>query len=428
MIKRTLIYLLIFQCFLVNLSAAYAAPSLLSESAVLIDAKSGTILAQKNADKKMYPASLTKIMTAIIAIEMGKLTDVITVDDDTPHEIEGSHIALEPGEILTLKDLLYALMLPSANDAALAIAKYYGKSADGFVKIMNQKAKELGAFNTHFENPHGLHSENHYTTAADLALITKYAMENETFRKIVATTKYEIQTTNKKDEPRYFTTLNKLLYNTSNNQIYVDGAYISPYYEYATGAKTGYTPEAGNCLAATAKKDGTELIAVTMKGISLEMYQDAHNLFNYGFGEYENITLISKNTFVKNIKIANGDSKEISVITENDLNMLIEKSSSGDIKSNVIMNDITLPIEKNDVVGKIEYTLNNEVIGTVNLISPISVKSTAVENQGNILLTIAKFIGFLILFAGVSILLLKIYNDIRIRINRKKRRKKYNNY
>jgi len=124
MIKRTLIYLLIFQCFLVNLSTAYAAPSLLSESAVLIDAKSGTILAQKNADKKMYPASLTKIMTAIIAIEMGKLTDVITVDDDTPHEIEGSHIALEPGEILTLKDLLYALMLPSANDAASAIAKY----------------------------------------------------------------------------------------------------------------------------------------------------------------------------------------------------------------------------------------------------------------------------------------------------------------
>jgi D-alanyl-D-alanine carboxypeptidase (penicillin-binding protein 5/6) len=165
-----------------------------------------------------------------------------------------------------------------------------------------------------------------------------------------------------------------------------------------------------------------------MKGISLEMYQDAHNLFNYGFGEYENATLISKNTFVKNIKIANADSKEISVITETELTALIEKSSSGDIKSNVIMNDITLPIEKNDVVGKIEYTLNNEVIGTVNLISPISVKSTAVENQGNIFLTIVKFIGYLILFAVVSILLLKIYNDIRIRINRKKRRKKYNSY
>lgn len=428
MIKRTLIYLLIILSILSNLNLAYASPNILSESAILIDASSGTILAQKNADKKMYPASLTKIMTAILAIEMGKLTDVITVDDDTPHEIYGSHIALEEGEILTLKDLLHALMLPSANDAASAIAKHYGKSLDGFVKLMNEKAKELGAYNTNFVNPHGLHDENHYTTAADLALITQYAMKNETFRKIVATTKYEIKTTNKKDEPRYFTTLNKLLYNTSNNQIYVDGAYISPCYEYATGAKTGYTPEAGNCLVATATKDGTELIAVTMKGISLEMYQDAHNLFNYGFKEYQNTILINKNTFIKNVKISNGDSKEISVITETDLAALLEKDSIDKIKSNVTINDINLPVEKNDVVGKIEYTLNNEIIGTVNLITPISVKSTEVKSQGNIFLAIVKFIGYLMLFAVISILFLKIYNDIRAKINKRKRRRRYNNY
>jgi D-alanyl-D-alanine carboxypeptidase (penicillin-binding protein 5/6) len=428
MIKRIIFYILIFTCLLVNFNTVYATPAILSESAVLIDASSGTILAQKSADKKMYPASLTKIMTAILAIESGELTDVITVDDDTPFEIEGSHIALEPGEILTLKDLLYALMLPSANDAASVIAKHYGGSLESFVKMMNQKAKELGAYNTNFTNPHGLHDTNHYSTAADLALITKYAMENDTFRKIVSTTKYEIQTTNKKDEPRYFTSLNKLIYNTSYNQIYVDGAYISPYYEYATGAKTGYTPQAGNCLVATAKKDGTELIAVTMKGISLEMYQDAHNLFNYGFGEYESTTLVGKNTFIRNIKIPNGDSKEISLITESDLTALIKKDTLDDIKSNVYINDITLPIEKNSVIGKIEYTLDNKVIGAVNLISPISVKSTAQEGQGNILLSIVKFIGFLILFAAVSILLLKIYNDIRIRINRKKRRSRYNNY
>lgn len=427
MIKRVLFYILIIFSFSVNFNSVYATPSVLSESAVLIDANSGTILAQKNADKKMYPASLTKIMTAILAIEMGELTDVITVDDDTPHEIYGSHIALEEGEILTLKDLLHALMLPSANDAASTIAKHYGGSLDGFVKLMNQKAKDLGAFNTNFNNPHGLHDLNHYSTAADMALITQYAMKNETFKKIVATTKYEIQTTNKKDEPRYFTTLNKLLFNTGYNQILVDGVYISPYYEYATGAKTGYTPEAGNCLVATATKDGTELIAVTMKGISLEMYQDVHNLFNYGFKEYENAILINKDTYIKNVKITNGDSKEISVITENDLTALVEKDSLGDIKSNVIMDDITLPIEKNAVVGKIEYTLNNEVIGVVNLISPISVKSTAVESQGSIFLPIVKFIGLLILFAVVSILLLKVYNDIRIRVNRKKRRRRYNN-
>lgn len=427
MIKRVLFYILIIFSFSVNFNLVYAVPSVLSESAVLIDANSGTILAQKNADKKMYPASLTKIMTAILAIEMGELTDVITVDDDTPHEIYGSHIALEEGEILTLKDLLHALMLPSANDAASTIAKHYGGSLDGFVKLMNQKAKDLGAFNTNFNNPHGLHDLNHYSTAADMALITQYAMKNETFKKIVATTKYEIQTTNKKDEPRYFTTLNKLLFNTGYNQILVDGIYINPYYEYATGAKTGYTPEAGNCLVATATKDGTELIAVTMKGISLEMYQDVHNLFNYGFKEYENAILINKDTYIKNVKITNGDSKEISIITENDLTALVEKDSLGDIKSNVIMDDITLPIEKNAVVGKIEYTLNNEVIGVVNLISPISVKSTAVESQGSIFLPIVKFIGLLILFAVVSILLLKVYNDIRIRVNRKKRRRRYNN-
>lgn len=427
MIKRMLFFILIFSCFSLNFNTVYAAPEILSESAVLIDAATGTILAQKDADKKMYPASLTKIMTAILALESGKLTDVITVDDDTPFEIDGSHIALEPGEILTLKDLLYALMLPSANDAASVIAKHYGGSMENFVKMMNDKAKELGAYKSNFTNPHGLHDTNHYSTAADLALITKYAMENDEFRKIVSTYKYEIQITNKKDEPRYFTTLNKLLYNTSYNQIYVDGLYISPYYEYATGAKTGYTPEAGNCLAATAKKDGTELIAVTMKGISLEMYQDTHNLFNYGFEEYISSTLVGKNTFIRNVKITDGDSQEISVITESDLTALVEKSSLDNIKSNVYIDDISLPIEKNHIVGKIEYTLDNEVIGTVNLISPISVKSTAQEGQENILLSIVKFIGYLILFAGVSILFLKIYNDIRIRVNRKKRRSRYNN-
>lgn len=424
--KRILFYLLIFSCFLVNTDKVYAAPAIISESAVLIDAGTGTILAQKNADKKMYPASLTKIMTAILAIELGDLSDVITVDDDTPYEIEGSHIALEPGEILTLKDLLYALMLPSANDAASVIAKHYGGSLQNFVEMMNTKAKELGAYGTNFTNPHGLHDKNHYTTAADLALITKYAMENDTFRKIVSTTKYEIQPTNIKNEPRYFTSLNKLIYNKSYNQIYVDGMYISPYYEYATGAKTGYTPEAGNCLAATAKKDGTELIAVTMKGISLEMYQDAHNLFNFGFEEYESTTLVGKNTFIKNVKITNGDSKEISVITESDLTALIEKNSLDDIKSNVYINDITLPIEKNDIVGRIEYTLDNKVIGTVNLITPISVKSTAAESQENLFITVVKFLGFVVLLPTVLLLLLKIYNDIRIHINRKKRRKRYN--
>ncbi len=179
---------------------------------------------------------------------------------------------------------------------------------------------------------------------------------------------------------------------------------------------------------ATAKKDGTELIAVTMKGISLEMYQDSHNLFNYGFEEYESTTLVGKNTFIKNIRITNGDSKEISVITESDLTALIQKNSFDDIKSNVYINDITLPIEKNNVVGKIEYTLDDEVIGTVNLICPISVKSSVIESRSSLFMKMVEFIGFLILFAVFAVLLLKVYNDLRIRLNKKKRRKKHHNY
>jgi len=426
MIKKIIAYLLLFSVFFLNSYKAYAEPSLLCDSAILIDSSTGTVLAGKNPDKKMYPASLTKIMTAILALEMGRLSDVIKVDDDTPHEIFGSHIALDSGEILTLKDMLYALMLPSANDAALAIAKHYGGSEKEFVRLMNEKAKELGALNTNFVNPHGLHDPNHYTTAADLAVITRYAMKNEDFRKIVQTKKYEIQPTNKKNEARYFTNLNKLIYNTGQNQIYIDGVYISPLYEYATGVKTGYTPEAGNTLVASAEKNGTELIAVAMNGVSLEMYQDAHNLFNFGFNEYKVKTLITKNTFVKNIKIENGDSREISAITESDFATIVKTSSTKKIESKVTINDLVLPLSKDDIVGKIEYLMDGKVIGTVNLITPTPVKSTLVEKSGGgLFLSILKFVGYIVIFALAVLFIFKIYNDIRIRINRKKRRRKY---
>ncbi|MDD2494969.1 MAG: D-alanyl-D-alanine carboxypeptidase [Tissierellia bacterium] len=423
MLKKILIYFSIFTIILLNINKVEAQPSILSKTAVLIDAESGTILAQKDADKKMYPASLTKIMTAIIAIEMGNLTDVITIDDDTPYEIDGSHVALEPGEILTLKDLLYALLLPSANDAASAIAKHYGKTTENFVKLMNDKAKELGAYNTNFVNPHGLHDDNHYTTAYDLALITKYAMKNETFRNIVSTEKYEIKPTNKKDEPRFFTNLNKMLYCGTSSQIYVDGMWISPLYDNTTGVKTGYTPEAGNTLVASAKKNNTELIAVILKGVSLEMYQDAHNLFNYGFESFQNATLAYKNTYIQNLTINNGDIKEISLITENDFNALLEKDYIPNVKSKIIIDDITLPLKKNDVIGKIEYSIEGKILGSVNLITPTPVNSTIVEDtkSNSFFKTLLKLLFVLALI----LISFRIYNTIRIKLNRKRRRKKY---
>ncbi|MBP1924967.1 D-alanyl-D-alanine carboxypeptidase (penicillin-binding protein 5/6) [Sedimentibacter acidaminivorans] len=423
MIKKFLFCFIVFSMILLNLNEANAQPSILCRSAVLIDADTGTILAGKDANKKMYPASTTKIMTAILAIEMGNLSDVITVDEKTPFEIIGSHIALEPGEILTLKDLLYALMLPSANDAAAVIAKHYGGSTEEFAKLMNNKAKELGALNTHFANPHGLHDENHYTTATDLAIITKYAMQNETFRTIVGTKKYEIQPTNKKTETRYFTNLNKMLYCSTSSQIHIDGRWVSPLYDGTIGVKTGYTPEAGNCLVSYVEKNGTNLIVVAMNGVSLEMYEDAHNLFNYGFSDYKSTKLVSKNTFIQNLQIENGDSKTISAITESDFSTLVKKNSTKDIKSNVIINNITLPIKKNDIVGKLEFSIDGKTIGSVNLITPISVQSTLLDSPKK------KFgiFNFVMILAFIILILIVIrtYNNIRIKINKRKRRKRF---
>lgn len=422
MIKKILICCTIFTIALLNMNEVFAQPDILCQSAILMEASTGTILAEKNSNQKMYPASLTKIMTAIIAIEKGKLSDVITVDNETPYEIAGSHIALDPGEVLTLKDLLYALMLPSANDAASVIAKYYGGSIEGFSKLMNEKAKELGATNTNFVNPHGLHDANHYTTAHDLALITRYAMKNDTFRTIVATQRYEIQPTNKKSDSRPFTNLNKMVYCGTASQINVDGKWISPLYDGATGVKTGYTPEAGNSLVATAKRDGTEFITVELNGVSLEMYQDAHNLFNYGFNSFQSTTLVYKNTFIQTMEIKNGDIREISLITDSDFRALANKDSVKNIKSKAILNDVELPLEKNAVVGKLEFYLDDKVLGSVNLITPTPVKSTLQEekNKSSILSTMLK--SFIVLF--IILMSFRIYNYYRVKINRKRRRRR----
>lgn len=418
--KKILIYIFTILFLSINIKNGYAVPAILSETSILMDANSSSVLFNKDMNKKMFPASLTKIMTAIVAIENGNLTDILTVDDTTPYEIDGSHISLEPGEQLSLKDLLYALMLPSANDAALTIAKHFG-GVDNFVNIMNQKAKAIGALNTNFVNPHGLHDKNHYSTAYDLALITRYAMNNDTFKTIAKTTKYEIAPTNKKSETRYFVNLNKLIHNTSSNEILVDGYYISPVYEYATGVKTGYTPEAGNCLVATSTKDNTSLIMVSMKGISLNMYRDAHNLFNYGFEEFKSKDLITKNTFITTVPIKNGDIKEIPAITQNTLVTLVENNSKGNISYNVLLNDIKLPLKKDDVIGKLEFVLDNKSIGTVNLITPVAVKNNLFKNIFMMFLTT---IGYIVFIFAIVVLFMKLFRK-KIIIKRK-RKKSYN--
>lgn len=204
--------------------------------ALLMDSASGKILYERNAREKRFPASTTKIMTAILALENRKLTDTATVSENAVSTIPYSYTIanLQIGEVLNYEQLLLVLMLPSANDAATVIAEDIGGSVEGFASMMNQKAREIGCENTNFVNANGIHHENHYTTAYDLALIGQYAMKNEPFRKIVSSVKYTLPTTEKYDkEDRIFTNNNRLINSNSSN-----------YYQYATGIKTGYTDPA----------------------------------------------------------------------------------------------------------------------------------------------------------------------------------------
>jgi len=243
-----------------------------AQSVVLMDVASGRVLYEKNGHEPLRIASITKIMTAIIAIEQGDLDDVVTVSPNAAG-VEGSSIYLLPGEKITLEALLYGLMLRSGNDAAVAIAEHIGGSVEGFVFLMNQKAAELGMEDTVFSNPHGLDThEEHYSTAYDMALLTAYALQNKTFATIVST--------KRKTVPMEGEAWDRVWYNKNR---------LLSMYPYADGVKTGYTKRAGRTLVSSSTKDGHRLIAVTLNAPN--DWQDHMALFEYGFNHYDLVTL-----------------------------------------------------------------------------------------------------------------------------------------
>ncbi|WP_070121574.1 D-alanyl-D-alanine carboxypeptidase family protein [Bacillus marinisedimentorum] len=246
-----------------------AAPSVSAASSVLMEQSSGRVIFAKNAHEKMRIASITKIMTAILAIESGKLDEKSKVSKRAVYT-EGSSIYLQEGEKIKLEDLVYGLMLRSGNDAAVAIAEMVGGSVEGFAHLMNEKAAQIGMTNTVFSNPHGLDDhEEHYSTAYDMALLTKYAMQNETYRKISGTVRHTAPNPNEEWD-RKWKNKNKL---------------VTGMYEFSTGGKTGYTKRARRTLVSTATKGGSDMICVTLD--APDDWQDHMNLFNWGFKEYK---------------------------------------------------------------------------------------------------------------------------------------------
>ena len=249
------------------------APSIVGQAAILYDVDTGEILYEKDADKKMYPASLTKIMTTLLACERGKLDEQLTFSENckaVPYD--SSVYGVRIGETVTVRDSLYMLMLVSANDVGVGIAEHISGTEAEFAKLMTKRAKELGANNTSFANAHGYHHENHYTTARDLMFITLAGLKNEDFVDVWQALEYTVPATNKVARATEIKNIHRMLRSD-----------MSQYYRYAIGGKTGFTDDAGRCSVTTAKKNGRTLLCVVLKSDKANQYKDAELLFEYGF-------------------------------------------------------------------------------------------------------------------------------------------------
>lgn len=261
-----------------------AGPAIWAESAVVMDLDSGAILYAKNMDAVKYPASITKIMTTLLAAEHSRLDERVIFSEHAIYGIErdSSHIGIRVNENLSMKDCLYGMMLESANEVCLAVAEHISGSEEGFVELMNQEAAQLGCTNTHFANPNGLPDETHYTTAHDMALIARAAYENPIFRKVCQTTIYSIGTTNVCGEVRWLNNHHKML---------PDGLY---FYEGCTGGKTGFTQAALNTLVTYAERNGRRLVCVSLRTNGARVYEDTAALLDYGFNNFQNVTMYSR--------------------------------------------------------------------------------------------------------------------------------------
>lgn len=377
--KKSFIVLLII-AIVSSFSLAYGENAITdAQSHILLDYDSMTILDGKDIHEPLFPASTTKVMTAILALEHGNLNDIVTVDQEVVDLTYGSHIALEPGEELTLNDMLYALLVTSANDSALAIAKHISGSIEDFVQLMNEKAQDIGALNTNFVNPNGLHDDNHITTAYDLALIARYAMENPVFRDFVNTTEHTIEATEIKGEPRHLYTTNRLL--RSNQKIEVNGKNVPITYQGAQGVKTGYTEQASNCLISYAERDGMRLLAVVLKCQQSNVYVDTHKLLNYGFENFENITIAHMNEFIGNIEIPNGNVSLVGGILENDIIQAMNVESLNNLESRInLRTNLEAPISEGEIIGTMEYYNGNEIVAQGNIISTMDVELAATSS------------------------------------------------
>lgn len=320
-------------------------------SAVLMDAMTGRVLYEKNGYEQMAMASTTKIMTCIIALEYGNLNEIVTASAYAA-SMPNVKLGLRSGEQFLLRDLLYSLMLESHNDVAVAIAEHVAGSVEAFAALMNQKARDIGAYNTNFVTPNGLDATGHYTTAADLALIGAYAIQNSKFVEITNTASY---TFSNNAGTRTFSVSNK---NSFLNQM-----------EGAFGIKTGYTGQAGYCFVGALKRDGKILISVVLASgwppNKTNKWSDTKKLMNYGLSNYSYEVIFSPQAEYKKIAVINGKKESVTTYIDDEICVLINKDKDVVDVKYTCPDELTAPVAANQTVGFAEIYLNGELFRQV---------------------------------------------------------------
>ncbi len=315
-----------------------------ARSAVVLDAASGRILFEHDARTKRGMASTTKIMTALCALEYGDIEKTVTISK-TASGVEGSSMYLVPDEKLTLSDLIYGLMLVSGNDAATAIAESVSGSVQNFAELMNQKAAEIGAFDTSFTNPHGLSDENHFTTAYDLAKITAYAMQNPLFCEIVSTKSKKLSQ-NEGGFPRHLVNHNKFL----------------SMYESCIGVKTGFTKATGRCLVTAVEKNGLKLICVTLN--DPDDWSDHKALYDNAYSDYTPHKIKNSGEIITTVSISRGEQPTAELITQSDIYIPIRQGEETQIEiSAEPFEELSAPIYAGDILGTLKVKIGNTDCG-----------------------------------------------------------------
>ena len=395
-----------------------SAPNLL-----LAETDSGRILYERNSDEKIYPASITKLMTAILVVENCRLDEVATVSENAVKSVPSGYVnaKLQVDEKLTVENLLNAMLIPSANDAANVLAEHVGGSIESFASMMNTRARELGCTGSNFTNPSGLHEENHYTTTKDLLLISKEAIYKNTIKTIIGKTTYTLPKSNKYDKTdRILTTTNYLKKKELTKY----------YYEYCVGAKTGYTGEAKNCVVEYASKNNVNLIAIVMgenAKVKGTKFLDAIQMFEYGFKNYQNRQLVKKDDVFETYKVLNGtkDTRNLELSYKDDINIIVNKNknvATVDWDEDKYNNDEYImkkvqylktkaPIQKGDVIGKITYKYDGIEFST-DLIANGDVEESKILQQ-------------IVLISIVILIIFIIYILLKSKTKTKKSRKRY---